>query len=147
MTLTSGVYKFASTAGLTGTLTLDGQNDPNSVFVFQVGSSLSTLALSSVLLINQASACRIFWQIGSSATLGAGSSFSGSVVALTSIALTAGATVSGRVLALNGAVTMDTNRVTICAEPPPPTPTPSVTPTPTEVPTDLPMFTRRRRRA
>lgn len=102
-----GVYFFASSAGLTGTLTLDGQNDPSSVFVFQIGSTLTTASSSSVVLINGAVAGNVFFQVGSSATLGTGTKFQGNIVALTSITEngTAGAT-SGRLLARNGAVTI-----------------------------------------
>jgi hypothetical protein len=96
---------------LTGTLTLDAQGDRNAVFVFQIGSTLTTAANASVVFINGGQDCRAFWQIGSSATLGADTVFAGSIVALTSITLGAGASVSGRVLARNGAVTMDTNHI------------------------------------
>ncbi|MEK7410732.1 MAG: ice-binding family protein, partial [Actinomycetota bacterium] len=111
-TLVSGVYVSASSLGLTGVLTLDGANNADSVFIFKAGSALTTASGSSVVLINGAQACNVFWQVGSSATLGTGSSFTGSILALTSITLTTGATVSGRVLARDGAVTLDTNTVT-----------------------------------
>jgi hypothetical protein len=114
MTLTPGVYCFASSAQLTGTLTLDAQGDPNAVFIFQTGSTLTTASGSSVLLINNASSCGVFWQVGSSATLGTGTSLAGSIVALTSITLNTGASVAGRALARNGAVTLDNNQVTFC---------------------------------
>jgi len=110
--LTSGVYKSASSIGLTGTLTLDAQGDPNSVFVFQAGTTLTTASASRVLLVNGAQACNVYWQIGSSATLGTNSTFIGTILALQSITLTTGATVDGRVLARNGAVTLDTNVIT-----------------------------------
>ena len=115
MTLTPGVYHFSSSAQLTGSLTLDGQNDPNAVFVFQIGSTLTTASNSAVLVLNRANDCNIYWQVGSSATLGTTSAFKGNIVALTSITLTTQATVSGRVLARNGAVTMDTNDVSTLA--------------------------------
>lgn len=115
MTLTPGVYCFSSSAQLTGTLTLDGQGNPNAFFVFKMGSSLTTASASSVLLINSASACGVFWQVGSSATLGTGTALAGSIVALTSITLNTGASVSGRVLARNGAVTLDNSQVTVCS--------------------------------
>lgn len=111
-TLVAGVYNSASSLGLTGALTLDAANDANAVFVFQAGSALTTASGSSIVLINGAQACNVFWQIGSSATIGTGSSFVGTIIALTSITLTTGATVSGRALARNGAVTMDTNTIT-----------------------------------
>ncbi|HLX51314.1 MAG TPA: ice-binding family protein [Streptosporangiaceae bacterium] len=110
-TLTAGVYKFDSSAGLTGTLTLDGQGNPDAVFIFQIGSTLTTASASNVVLINGARACDAFWQIGSSATLGTGTSFIGNILALTSITATTGVTVDGRLLARNGAVTLDTNTV------------------------------------
>jgi Ice-binding-like len=111
-TLTAGVYNSASSIGLTGALTLNGAGDPNSVFVFQAGSSLTTASGSQINLINGAQACNVFWQVGSSATLGTGSSFVGTVIALTSITVTTGVTVNGRVLARNGAVTLDTDTIT-----------------------------------
>lgn len=107
LTLTPGVYTSASTLEITGTLTLDAKNDPNAVFVFQVGSALTTASASSVALVNGAQASNVFWQIGSSATLGTSSSFTGSIVALTSITVTTGVSVVGRAIALNGAVTLD----------------------------------------
>jgi hypothetical protein len=111
-TLAPGVYNSASSIGLTGALTLNGGGDPRAVFVFQAGSSLTTATASSVLLVNGAQACNVFWQVGSSATLGTGSVFRGSILALTDITVTTGATVEGRVLALNGAVSLDTNTIT-----------------------------------
>ena len=111
-TLTPGVYDSADTTfGITGTLTLDAQGDANAVFIFQAGSTLITAGNSQVVLINGAQAGNVFWQVGSSATLGTDSTFAGSILALTSITLTTGANVEGRVLARNGAVTMDSNHV------------------------------------
>ncbi len=115
LTLTSGVYTFNSSAQLTGTLTLDAQGDPAAVFVFQIGSSLTTASASQVVVINGGANCNVFWQVGSSATLGTTTSFVGSILALTSITLTTGATNSGRLLARNGAVTLDSNNVAVCA--------------------------------
>lgn len=116
-TLTSGVYKFDSEAGLTGTLTLDAENDPDAVFIFQIGSALTTASSSSVSLVNGARYCRVFWQVGSSATLGTGSEFVGHLFALTSIAAQTKATIQGQLLARNGAVTLDNNVITngVCA--------------------------------
>ncbi len=113
MTLTAGVYHFSSSAQLTGALTLDAEGDPNAVFVFQIGSTLTTASNSSVLVVNGGNDCNVFWQVGSSATLGTTTAFQGSIIALTSITLNTGATVSGRTLALNGAVTLDDNDVSI----------------------------------
>jgi hypothetical protein len=142
-TLTRGVYNSATSLGLTGALTLDGQGDPDSVWVFQAGSTLTTATASSVNLINGASPCNVYWQIGSSATLGTASTFRGSVLALHSITVTTGVTVHGRVLARNGAVTLDTDtidRPNCPRTPPPPTSSPTSGPTggPTSGPTSGP---------
>jgi len=110
-TLTAGVYKFTSSAGLTGTLTLNAQGKADAVFVFQIGSTLTTASNSRVLMTNGGSSCNVFWQVGSSATLGTTTSFLGNILALTSITLNTGAHVSGRALARNGAVTMDDNTI------------------------------------
>ncbi len=110
-TLTPGVYSSASGIGITGTLTLDAQGDLDAVFVFQAGSTLITASDSEVKLINGARYCRIFWQVGSSATLGTDSIFVGHIFAQESITLTTGASVQGQVLALNGAVTLDSNTI------------------------------------
>jgi uncharacterized repeat protein (TIGR01451 family) len=109
--LVPGVYCFSSSAQLTGTLTLNGGGDANGVWVFKTGSTLTTGSSSFVLLTNGARPCNVFWQVGSSATLGTSSSFVGSIFALTSITLTTGANLSGRALARNGAVTLDTNNI------------------------------------
>jgi len=109
LTLTPGVYNASSSIGLTGTVTLDAQGDPAAVFVFQVGSTLTTASASSVSMINGAQPCNVFWQIGSSATLGTNSDFIGTILALTSITVTTGTTVEGRALARNGQVSLDTN--------------------------------------
>jgi hypothetical protein len=117
LTLTQGVYCFSSEAQLTGRLVLDAQGDPAAVFIFQVGSTLTTGSNASVVFINGGQDCHAFWQIGSSATLGTDAAFVGSILALTSITLNTGASVSGRAFARNGAVTMDDNHVfsTTCA--------------------------------
>lgn len=126
MTLVTGVYCFSSSAQLTGTLTLNAQGNPNAVWVFKTGSTLTTASGSSVLLTNGAQPCNVFWQIGSSATLGTATAFVGNILALTSITLNTGANMSGRALARNGAVTLDTNNVsvTVCGVPPPGTTVP-----------------------
>jgi type VI secretion system secreted protein VgrG len=111
-TLTPGIYNSASSIGLTGALTLDGGGDPKAIFVFQAGSTLTTASASQVNLINGAQSCNVFWQVGSSATLGTGSTFRGTILALTSITVTTGVTIDGRVLARNGAVTLDTDTIT-----------------------------------
>jgi uncharacterized repeat protein (TIGR01451 family) len=112
LTLAPGVYCFNTSAQLTGTLRLDAQGDPNAVFIFQIGSTLVTASNAAVLTINSAQDCDAFWQVGSSATLGTGTSFIGSILALASITLNTNATLSGRALARTGAVTMDSNIVT-----------------------------------
>ncbi|MFE9428299.1 ice-binding family protein [Kitasatospora sp. NPDC006697] len=111
-TLIPGVYNSSTSLGLTGTLTLDAQGDPNAVWVFQAGSTLTTASASRVILTNGAAPCNVFWQIGSSATLGTSSTFVGNILALTSITATTGASIDGRALARNGSVTLDTNRIT-----------------------------------
>jgi hypothetical protein len=112
-TLTPGVYRFASSAQLTGALTLDALNDPGAVFVFQIGSTLTTASNASVLVLNGGADCNVFWQVGSSATLGTTTAFKGNILALTSITLNTGAAVSGRTLARNAAVTLDSNDISI----------------------------------
>ncbi len=125
-TLTPGVYCSGSSMGLTGTVTLDAKGDPNAVFVFKMGSTLTTASNSSVRLINGGQSCNVFWQVGSAATLGTGTKFAGNILAQTSITLTTGASADGRVLARTGAVTMDSNAVSMCslAAATSPTPTP-----------------------
>lgn len=116
LTLAPGVYKFDSSAQLTGKLTLNAMGDANAFWVFQIGSTLTTASASSVVIINQAKNADngLFWQVGSSATLGTSSSFLGNIVALTSITLNTDATDDcGRLLARNGAVTLDDNVVSI----------------------------------
>lgn len=135
LSLTPAVYCFSSSAQLTGILTLDGQGDPNAIFVFQIGSTLTTASAASLLLLNSASACNVFWQVGSSATLGSGTAFAGNLLALTSITLNSTATVSGRALAQTGAVTLDSNTIinncTVATATP--TATPANTPTATAI--------------
>lgn len=111
-TLTPGVYTSADgTFQITGTLKLDIQGDPNSVFIFQTASTLTTLSGSSVELINGTEACQIFWQVGSAATLGTNSTFIGNILAEDAITATTGAKVKGKLLAHTGAVTLDTNTI------------------------------------
>lgn len=107
--LTPGVYTFSSSAQLTGPLTLSG----NGVFIFQIGSTLTTASNAVVNLRNGAQACAVYWQVGSSATLGSATQFQGNLMALTSITMVTGANIlTGRALARNGALTLDTNRIT-----------------------------------
>ncbi len=116
-TLVPGVYAFghAATANITAAspLTLNGQGDANAVFVFQASSDLVTASNSVVALENGAQACNVFWEVGSSATLSSSSTFVGTLMALTSATLDTGATVQGRILARNGAVTLDHNTITV----------------------------------
>lgn len=115
LTLTPGVYCFDTSAQLTGALTLDALGNPDALFLFKTGSTLTTASGSSVTVINGGSACNsVFWQVGSSATIGTATSFAGDILALTSITLTTGADTSGRLLARNGAVTLDTNTINTC---------------------------------
>jgi len=110
--LAPGVYQAASALSLTGTVTLDGGGDANAVFIFQAGSTLITASSSTVSLIGGAQPCNVFWQVGSSATLGSTTTFVGTILALTSASLQTGATVQGRVLARNGQVSLDDNTIT-----------------------------------
>jgi len=116
-TLVAGVYNSASgTFGMTGTLTLDGANNADSVFIFQTGSTLTTGGTGNVVFIRGAQACNVFWKIGSAATLGAGSKFAGTLMAHDDISLGDGVTVSGRLLAAEqgnaGAVTLIHDTIT-----------------------------------
>jgi len=116
-TLTAGVYAFggASSANLIGTLTLDGQGNANSVFIFQASSTLVTASSSVVQLINGAQACNVFWQVTSSTTLGTSTTFVGTVMALTSITDNGSATVLGRLLARNAATALNNTTITVPA--------------------------------
>jgi uncharacterized repeat protein (TIGR01451 family) len=110
-TLVPGVYCSTSGLQLTGALMLDAEGVPGAVWVFKAVSTLTTASSSSVVLANGADPCNVFWQIGSSATVGTNTSFVGNIYALTSIALQTNATLSGRALARNGAVTLDSNTI------------------------------------
>lgn len=118
LTLTPGVYFFSSVAQLTGELILNNEGNPDAVFVFQIGSTLTTATGSSIVTINDGPVSGItpgisvFWQVGSSATLGTGTDFEGNILANTSITANTGATVDGRLLAEGGAVTLDDNAIT-----------------------------------
>jgi len=142
-TLSAGAYRYDTSAQLTGQLTLDAAGDPNAQFVFEIGSTLTTASASSVRLINGASPCNVYWQVGSSATLDTTTAFQGNILALQSIALNNGASVIGRALARNGAVTLDNNvldnsRCTTASQGPTPVETPPAGPgsptTPGETP-------------
>ena len=121
LTLTPGVYRFDTAATSNGMLTFDAQGDPTARFVVQIGTSLITSGSSSVALINGAEARNVYFQVGTSATLGSGSSFTGNILAYAAITAVGGTNVNGRLLALTEAVTMDTNGITSprpCTEPP-----------------------------
>lgn len=111
LTLPGGVYRDPTSFALSGTLTLDAQGDADTVWLFQAGTTLSTGANSLVNLINGAQADNVFWQVGSSATLGADTDFAGNILAYTSITLGHGARIDGGLYAVNGAVTLDTNAI------------------------------------
>ncbi|MEY2510587.1 MAG: type secretion system secreted protein VgrG [Verrucomicrobiota bacterium] len=130
-TLTPGVYRYATSATSNGLLTFDAQNDPSARFVIQIGTTLITSSSSSVSLINGADARNVYFQVGTSATLGSGSTFIGNILAYASVTTVSGTTVTGRLLALTGAVTLDTNNVTS------PGLTPAASPTPTPSPAQL----------
>lgn len=111
-TLTPGVYiSNEKDFILTGELVLDGEGDPDAVFIFQTDTTLITGSASTVVLTNGATPCGLFWKIGTSATLGSNSQFAGRILALTSITLETGAEVRGQLLASNGSVTLDDNKV------------------------------------
>lgn len=133
LTLTPGVYCFSTSAQLTGTLTLNGLGNAGAVWVFQIGSTLTTASGSRVAFVNAGQACGTFWQVGSSATVGTTSAFAGNVLALASVTMNTGATNAGGLFARTGAATLDSNIVSTvgsCGAGPQPTPTPLPTPTP-----------------
>ncbi|MGA8574282.1 MAG: ice-binding family protein [Candidatus Cybelea sp.] len=110
-TIMPGLYNAPTTLGITGTVTLDGENNSNSVFIFQIPSTLTTAVRSRVKLIHEANACNVFWQVGSSATLNTASHFRGTIMAAVSISVSSTAQVRGRLLAESGAVTLIDDRV------------------------------------
>jgi len=116
LVLTPGVYCFNTSAQLTGALTLDALGNANALFLFKIGSTLTTASASTVTVINNGgnSCNKVFWQVGSSATIGTGSTFVGDILALSSITFTTGSSSNGRALARNGAVTLDGNQVNTC---------------------------------
>ncbi|MFH8284871.1 ice-binding family protein [Streptomyces antibioticus] len=109
--LLAGVHRATSGVGLTGDLILNAGGNPNAVWVFQIPEALTTAVSSRILFTNGASPCNVFWQIGSSATIGGSSTFVGTIMALTSIFVGSGATIEGRALARNGEVTLNNNRI------------------------------------
>jgi hypothetical protein len=128
LTLLPGVYHFDTAAPLDGTLTLNGNGDPNSIFIIQIGTTLITSSDAAVNLENGANAADVFFQVGSSATLGSDTAFEGNILADTSITLDSGSTIlDGRALAINGATTLDDNSIVI-----PTTPNATIVPEPSE---------------
>jgi hypothetical protein len=115
-TLKPGVYCFAAGASISGNLYLDSDNVPSPYWVFQMGTTLLTSIGSKTIFTKLDLPCNVFWKVGSSATISAGTNFKGNVVAYTSIALNSGATVTGKLLAKNGAVTMISNTIVDCGE-------------------------------
>jgi hypothetical protein len=112
LTLTPGIYSFSSSAALNGVLTLDFQGNANALFIFRIGSALTTGSGSSVVVVNGLQTDGIYWQVGSSATLGTSTTFAGNILALTSITLDTTAKIEcGRAFAQTGAVTLDTNSI------------------------------------
>ena len=139
--LPPGVYVASSSLGITGALVLDASGDPNAVWIFQIGSTLTTATgNSSVVLVGGAEAANVYWLVGSSATLGSNTSFAGNILASSSITTVSGASVNGRLLAHTGAVTLDDNEIIIFQacnlNPLPPSP-PNVPPAPPAAPGNL----------
>lgn len=115
-TQTTGVYESVSGAfEIAGTLTLDAEGDPNAVFIFKTASTVNTATSSTVNLVNGAQSCNVFWQVGSSATLGVNSLLRGDLLASASISTVGGAQVDGRALAISGQVSLDTTTITASA--------------------------------
>lgn len=112
-TLFTGVYQSPGSLSLNGALTLDAQNDPDAVWIFQMGSSLNVASPGQINLINGALATRVFWQVGSSATLETGANLAGSILASQSITMKTGSTLNGRALASIGAVTLGSSTIAI----------------------------------
>lgn len=132
MTLTPGVYCFASSAQLTGVLKLDAQGSPTAAWLFKITSGLTTASNSAVVLVNGGSQCanNINWQVGSSATVGSGAIFLGNILANTSITLATASASTGSLYAHTGAVTLDTNKVSTCSGTIPPPPPLAISTTP-----------------
>jgi hypothetical protein len=113
-TKTPGLYKSTSSLEISsGNLTLDAQGNASAIFIFQIASTLTTTTGLGVILIGGANFLNVFWQVGSSATIGTGSHFKGTILAYASITLNTGATLDGRALARTGAVTLDTNPIVV----------------------------------
>lgn len=111
LSLTPGVYCFDTSAQLNATLTLNDGGDPNAIFIFQIGTTLTTASSSQVIMSSGGRGKNVYWQVGTSATIGTSTNFRGNIIANTSITLTTSATTTGRVFALNGAATIDSTSV------------------------------------
>jgi hypothetical protein len=111
-TLSPGLYKSTSTLAITGDLTLDAKGNRKAVFIFQMASGLTVASEARVILTGGAKASNVFWQVGSSATLGTYSEMKGTIMAYASVTIATGATLNGRALARVAAVTLDTNKIT-----------------------------------
>lgn len=112
LTFPPGLYKTTGAVLNAATVTLDGHGDPNAVFIFQIATALNIGGSSQIVLINGAQAKNVYWQVGSSATLGTASMTYGTIMAHTSITFNTAATLKGRALAQTGSVTMDSNAIT-----------------------------------
>jgi type VI secretion system secreted protein VgrG len=112
-TLAPGVYCFDTTVGVTGALTLDGGGDSTAVWIFQVGTAITTATNASVVMAGSGTPGNVFWQVGSSATIGTATAFQGNLVAYATVTLVSGSSIVGRALALNAAVTLDNNSISV----------------------------------
>jgi hypothetical protein len=110
-TLAPGVYSFDDSALLTGILTLQGNGDPEASWFFQIPSTLTVASAARVVLTNNAAACNVWWQVGSSATIGTSAQFAGNVLATASVTMQTGASNDGILVGLNGAVNLDSNTI------------------------------------
>ena len=117
ITLTPGIYNFKSSAKLNGTLTLNDGGDPNAVFIFKVGSALTVASYAKVVMSSGGKGPNVFWQIGSSATIGTYTNFCGNIIAHSSITMTTGATTTGKLIAIGAAITMHANDIQITPVP------------------------------
>lgn len=134
-TLTAGIYGFGGAASIGGVLTLDAKNDPKASFIFKIGGALSVGAASRVVLLNGASASRVFWQVNGAAAIGAQSTFAGVLIANGAIQLSDGVALQGQVLSIGGAISTYNTHISI----PLVVPVPVLTPTPLPVPVPVPM--------
>jgi len=148
MIITPGIYDVGSSLEINGNVVLDGEGDSNALFVFRIPLTLTTVSSSIVSVINGSQPGNIYWVVGSSVTLGDGTTMLGNIIATTYITFNTNVTLKGRAFALTGEVTMDTNTITNtectinpCYIAPTPTPTPTITSTPTNTPTNTPTRT------